>query len=236
VSPWAAVDVISQPMSIQPLDGTEVSLVVTAWHPRPGLPGLLGPLLPDSWRAVAAVLAPLLHPQGLSLGLQASVLLTGPPGSGKKTAGRAAAAALGLHCITTSCLELRGQTEAKTAAALTSLFKEASRYSPCLLLLTDLEDLVGQRGAASATAHDLGQQRVADALLGGPPSPAALPPPTPAPTPPPPAPGLVLLLGLAKDLQDVAVPLGQAFTHQVAMEAAGREHHLALLREVLGGY
>ncbi|KAL6751637.1 hypothetical protein V8C86DRAFT_3177093, partial [Haematococcus lacustris] len=264
VSPWAAVDVISQPMSIQPLDGTEVSLVggtVNSLLPLPGTPGLgclgswvrccptAGGLWRLSWhpcctprwklggswgklgeagwklggsRWLAAYLmwlAAFLRTfdvacdclrAGLSLGLQASVLLTGPPGSGKKTAGRAAAAALGLHCITTSCLELRGQTEAKTAAALTSLFKEASRYSPCLLLLTDLEELVGQRGAASATAHDLGQQRVADALQGGPPSLAALPTPAPAPTPPPPPPGLVLLLGLAKDLQDVAVPLGPA--------------------------
>jgi len=77
-----------------------------AWHPAPGLPGVCGPLLP-SWRGVARTVAPLLHPAAVDVPVRAALLLHGPRGSGKQTAARAAAAALGMHCISWSCLEIR---------------------------------------------------------------------------------------------------------------------------------
>lgn len=56
---------------------------------------------------VASLLAPLLHPGSLGVEVRASLLLLGPPGSGRRTAARAAAAALGLHYIPVSGYELR---------------------------------------------------------------------------------------------------------------------------------
>lgn len=41
------------------------------------------------------------------LGVQASVLVVGPPGAGKATAVNAAAAALGVHIVPFTCHELR---------------------------------------------------------------------------------------------------------------------------------
>jgi hypothetical protein len=72
----------------------------------PGLPGVPGPLT-DTWRSVGAVLAPLLHPAAAAVDLAVALLLWGPRGSGRRTAARAAAAALGLNCIELSCHDLR---------------------------------------------------------------------------------------------------------------------------------
>jgi hypothetical protein len=77
-----------------------------AWHPAPGLPGVCGPLLP-SWREVAALVAPLLHPKGWDVNVRLAVLLEGPTGSGKATAAHAAAAALGMQSISWSARDLK---------------------------------------------------------------------------------------------------------------------------------
>lgn len=53
------------------------------------------------------VVAPLLHPATLHVDMRAAVLLHGPSGSGKRTAARAAASALGLHFIHVSCHDLK---------------------------------------------------------------------------------------------------------------------------------
>ncbi|GLI63436.1 hypothetical protein VaNZ11_006327, partial [Volvox africanus] len=102
--PWPSL----LPPSLPPLPllGCDPSAPLLRW-PGPGLAGTPGPLL-SSWRRVSEVLAPLLHPHTLHLDLPAAtVLLYGPPGSGRRTAARAAAAALGLHFIAVSCHELQ---------------------------------------------------------------------------------------------------------------------------------
>ena len=77
-----------------------------AWHPTPSLPGVCGPLQP-TWRELAELVAPLLHPLAWDQGVRLGVLLAGPKGSGKVTAVRAVAAALGMHYIGFSCHELQ---------------------------------------------------------------------------------------------------------------------------------
>ncbi|GLC61818.1 hypothetical protein PLESTB_001806500 [Pleodorina starrii] len=145
--------------------------------PGPGVSGTPGPLLP-AWRRVAQVFAPLLHPHTLHLDLPAAtVLLYGPPGSGRRTAARAAAAALGLHFISVSCHELApaaGSAEASrggAAAALRAVVEAAERFAPAALLLQDLDALAGSRGAAEAgggggaAAAATAAQRCADVLM-----------------------------------------------------------------------
>lgn len=92
----------------RPLLGVHVS---AASHPHPGLPGLRGPLLP-TWRALARLAAPLLHPASLATPVKLSLLLHGPRGSGKQVAVRAAAAALGINVIPWSAYDLKVGTAA----------------------------------------------------------------------------------------------------------------------------
>lgn len=91
-------------------------------------------------RSNPQVFAPLLHPSALQPELSAALLLHGPHGSGRRTAARAAAAALGLHCVAVSCHELAappGQDAAKggAAAALRAVVAAAERFAPTMLLL-----------------------------------------------------------------------------------------------------
>ncbi len=89
--------------STRPLLGTHAS---AAQHPCPGLAGISGPLQPI-WRQLAAIVAPLLHPSSLEVDVRVSVLLHGPRGSGKQTAAKAAAAALGMNFVSWSCHDLK---------------------------------------------------------------------------------------------------------------------------------
>jgi hypothetical protein len=77
-----------------------------AYQAAAGLPGVPGPLT-DNWRHVGQLLAPLLHPSSAAVELSCSLLLWGPRGSGRRTAARAAAAALGMHVIEWSCYDLK---------------------------------------------------------------------------------------------------------------------------------
>jgi hypothetical protein len=77
-----------------------------AYQLAPGLPGVPGPLT-DNWKHVGQLLAPLLHPSSAAVELSCSLLLWGPRGSGRRTAARAAAAALGMHVIEWSCYDLK---------------------------------------------------------------------------------------------------------------------------------
>lgn len=77
-----------------------------AWAPAVGLSGVPGPLT-GTWKALGRVVAPLLHPAASGVELSVSALLWGPRGSGRRTAARAAAAALGLNFIELSCHDLK---------------------------------------------------------------------------------------------------------------------------------
>ena len=81
--------------------------------------------------------------------LRASVLLSGPVGSGKRTAIFKAAEELGLRAIPFSCQELRTGLDSKTALALKMGFDEAKMFAPALIILSDLESLIEKNPAAS---------------------------------------------------------------------------------------
>ncbi len=88
-------------------------------------------------------------------GVHAAILLTGPEGSGRATAARAAAAALGLHVVPFSGQELRssGRTEGRAGALLRTAFRTAADFAPAVLLLTQLEALAEGSGVEGPGAH-----------------------------------------------------------------------------------
>ena len=88
---------------------------------------------------------------GRDAALRVALLLHGPSGSGRATAARAAAAALGLHVVPFSCHELGGGPaqppqqqpggEGAAVAALRAAFEAAAEFAPAVLLLQDFEVL-----------------------------------------------------------------------------------------------
>ena len=81
--------------------------------------------------------------------IRASVLVHGPSGSGKATAARAAATAMGLHVVPFGCAGLhRGDGQA--APRLGAAFEAASSFGPAVLLLMGLELLVGSAADAGS--------------------------------------------------------------------------------------
>ncbi len=84
-----------------------------------------------------------------ALALQVAVLLLGPRGSGRGTAVRAAAAALGIHFVPFSCHDLKGQTDAETATALKASLEAAQGYAPVVLMLRHFEVLAESPNGAT---------------------------------------------------------------------------------------
>ena len=90
--------------------------------------------------------------QGVTL--RATVLLSGPVGSGKKTAIVRAAEEIGVRAIPFSCQELRAGSDPKTALALKMGFNEAKAFAPAIMLLTDVEALVDKSPASECLSLD----------------------------------------------------------------------------------
>ena len=143
-----------------------------------GLRGV-GPLLPGPWRALAAALAPALVHAPTRLAVRASVLLTGPAGSGKATAVAAAAAALGLKLVVHTGSALRSAGAAPTpgggpppgpAAALAAAFESAHPYSPALLFIDGLDALCADASAAGGGGGGPGDGAPAPATTPGSPA------------------------------------------------------------------
>jgi hypothetical protein len=84
-----------------------------------------------------------------ALALQVAVLLLGPRGSGRSTAVRAAAAALGIHFVPFTCHDLKGQTDAETATALKASLEAAQGYAPVVLMLRHFEVLAESPNGAT---------------------------------------------------------------------------------------
>ncbi|MEW5303052.1 MAG: hypothetical protein WDW36_005782 [Sanguina aurantia] len=218
--------------------------VGAAWQPHPGLEGVFGPLR-DAWRQLAQLIAPLLHPDSLSVDVRLAPLLHGPPGSGRATAAAAAAAALGLHFLSVSCHDLKDKTEAKTIAALKAAADSASSFAPCVLLLRDLEVLAGTRAQAADpanTAHQIGLGRISQALsdcmsLHGSAaarqtvlSPGCVSPVSRSGGNPP---GCVIVVGSSACKDDLPVAIARCFTHELPLGAPTREEHAVLLQHLL---
>ncbi|XP_061481497.1 peroxisome biogenesis factor 6 [Rhineura floridana] len=85
------------------------------------------------------ILGPHLHSRGTLLNGSGSILLSGPSGVGKMTAVRAACSRLNLHLFKVDCVSLCGDTSGSTEAKLHAVFSQAELYSPCVLLMKDIE-------------------------------------------------------------------------------------------------
>ncbi|XP_057411358.1 peroxisome biogenesis factor 6 isoform X3 [Balaenoptera acutorostrata] len=101
----------------------------------PGLEGLVTEL--------CAALKPRLQPGGALLTGTGSVLLRGPPGSGKTTAVAAACNCLGLHLLKVPCSSLCADSSGAVETKLQATFSRAGRCRPVVLLLTAV-DLLGR--------------------------------------------------------------------------------------------
>ncbi|XP_006860530.1 PREDICTED: peroxisome assembly factor 2 isoform X1 [Chrysochloris asiatica] len=91
---------------------------------------------------LCAALKPRLQPGGALLTGASSVLLLGPPGSGKSTAVAAACSRLGLHLVKVPCSSLCADSSRSVESKLQAAFSRAQRCRPAVLLLTAL-DLLG---------------------------------------------------------------------------------------------
>ncbi|XP_027814951.2 peroxisome biogenesis factor 6 [Ovis aries] len=92
---------------------------------------------------LCAALKPRLQPGGALLTGTGSVLLRGPPGSGKTTAVAAACSRLGLHLLKVPCSSLCADSSAAVETKLQAAFSRARRCRPVVLLLTAM-DLLGR--------------------------------------------------------------------------------------------
>lgn len=91
----------------------------------------MGPLLPH-WRELARIVAPTLaSDQGVSYRL--GVLLHGS--AGKVVAVTQAAKAMGMKLIVVDCLDLHYSSMGDICQQLTSLGKDARKFSPCFFVL-----------------------------------------------------------------------------------------------------
>ncbi|KAA6429814.1 MAG: peroxisome biogenesis 6-like [Trebouxia sp. A1-2] len=216
-----------------------------AWDPNPELAGC-GPLLP-SWRQLADLFLPLLHRDSSALALQVAVLLLGPRGSGRGTAVRAAAAAVGIHFVPFSCHDLKGQTDAETATALKASLEAAQGYAPVVLMLRHFEVLAESPNGASPAERAATNSRFASTLRdcitqgstrhtrGQPPSAhqsrgehgTALQSPDAAQQ-------LVIIVACVESAEDVAPGLRRCFTHELQLEAPDAPARKHLLQGLLG--
>ncbi|GMH35252.1 hypothetical protein BSKO_03120 [Bryopsis sp. KO-2023] len=100
----------------------------------------VGAMLP-LWRELAELICPLLHTLATDMEFRVSILLTGPAGCGKKTALDGACRALGLKLITVNCMDLKSSTDRATSSKLNALFEHSLEFSPCALLLKNVDKL-----------------------------------------------------------------------------------------------
>ncbi|KAK2506921.1 hypothetical protein MC885_003960 [Smutsia gigantea] len=130
---------------------TSLYLVGSTLSPVPRLPAgestpwnsLSPPGLEALVTEICAALKPRLQPGGALLTGTSSVLLRGPPGSGKTTAVTAACRRLGLHLLKVPCSSLCADSSGAVETKLHATFSRARRCRPVVLLLTAV-DLLGQ--------------------------------------------------------------------------------------------
>ncbi|XP_070274669.1 peroxisome biogenesis factor 6 [Myotis yumanensis] len=130
---------------------TSLYLVGSTLSPVPRVPSgessLWSSLSPPGLEALVtelcAALKPRLQPGGALLTGTGSVLLRGPPGSGKTTAVAAACSRLGLHLLKVPCSSLCADSSGAVETKLQATFSRARCCRPVVLLLTAL-DLLGR--------------------------------------------------------------------------------------------
>ncbi|GAB4365702.1 MAG: AAA family ATPase [Elainellaceae cyanobacterium] len=91
---------------------------------------------------------PLKHPEVLTrFGLEPThgVLLVGPPGTGKTLTARMLAQDLGVHYVAIVGPEIMGKYYGEAEGRLRDLFNEASRHTPCLVFIDEIDSLAPDR-------------------------------------------------------------------------------------------
>ncbi|BFZ12137.1 hypothetical protein BsWGS_15176 [Bradybaena similaris] len=68
-----------------------------------------------------------------------SMLLAGPRGCGKRTVANTVARRLYMHLMEVNCHDLMGDTSAVSESRIKNLFLSANKYSPCVLLMRNIE-------------------------------------------------------------------------------------------------
>ncbi|XP_044285651.1 peroxisome biogenesis factor 6 isoform X2 [Varanus komodoensis] len=158
------------------------------------------------------ILGPHLHSSGTLLNRTGSVLLSGPSGVGKMTSVRAACSCLNLHLFKVDCVSLCGDTSGSTEAKLHAAFSQADFYSPCVLLMKDIEllgrdrDGVGEDSRVILALRHLLLDREANTSRDP-----------------------VLVVGTTTRIGDVPTDLQTAFLHEVKIEAPSEEQRKAIL-------
>ncbi|XP_062979998.1 peroxisome biogenesis factor 6 isoform X2 [Elgaria multicarinata webbii] len=156
------------------------------------------------------ILGPHLHSRTLLNGA-GSILLSGPSGVGKMTAVRAACSRLNLHLFKVDCVGLCGDTSGSTEAKLHAAFSQADLYSPCVLLMKDVEllgrdrDGLGEDSRVILALRHLLLDREANSSYP------------------------VLVVGTTTRIGDVPTDLQTAFLHEVKIEAPSEEQRKAIL-------
>ncbi|XP_068178528.1 peroxisomal ATPase PEX6 [Antennarius striatus] len=154
----------------------------------------------------AVILPHLRHSSALS---GCTVLLHGPAGSGKVTAVSAVSRRLNLHLLKVDAVGLCADTPAAAEARLAVALERADALQPCILLLRNLQLLLG--GGAGGGAEEDGRlhgafcQRLAA------------------------APHSVVVVATVRRRRDLAAGVTAAFVHQVALEEPTAEQRLAAL-------
>ncbi|CAG5127053.1 unnamed protein product [Candidula unifasciata] len=74
-----------------------------------------------------------------------SMLLAGPRGCGKRTVVNTVARRLYMHLMEVNCHDLMGDTSAVSESRIKNLFLSANKYSPCVLLMRNIEVIGKER-------------------------------------------------------------------------------------------
>ncbi|NXM06666.1 PEX6 factor, partial [Tyrannus savana] len=168
--------------------------------------------LSDVVKQLCDALRPHLNSRVSALSSVTSVLLSGPSGSGKLMAVRAACSCLNLHIFkVVDCVSLCSDTSAATEEKVQMAFTQAQQYHPCVLLLKDIEVLGRDRDGLREDARVIATLR--QLLLDRDP---ALSHP-------------VLVIGTTCKPQDVPTDLQTAFLHEVKIEAPSEEQRRLML-------
>ncbi|KAK2817557.1 hypothetical protein Q5P01_025748 [Channa striata] len=136
-----------------------------------------------------------------------TILLHGPAGSGKMTAVAAATRRLNLHLLKVDCVSLCADTPAASEVKLAAAFQRAEPLQPCVLLLRNLQLLLGPRGSSE---EDGRVQAALQQLLHS-------------------APTRVVVVATVCRPQDLSAGVMAAFVHQVALESPTEEQRCAML-------
>ncbi|XP_077017944.1 peroxisome biogenesis factor 6 [Tamandua tetradactyla] len=162
---------------------------------------------------LCAVLKPRLQPGGSLLTGTSSVLLRGPPGSGKTTAVTAACSRLGLHLLKVPCASLCADSSGAVETKLQATFSRAHSCRPAVLLLRAIDllgwdrDGLGEDARVVATLRHLLLNE--DSLTSYPP---------------------LLVVATTSQAQDLPVDVQTAFPYDLEVPVLSEGQRLSILR------